>query len=112
MMSTFRSTSFYLSQWANKTEEAPEAVRKSPLLLDIVESTETRKVCKGDCCALYYNNKTNTYENFGGCTRASLCTETRIIRDAYFLKTGSVAETLNSISHPNQLNNWDETSIR
>ncbi|MHA2032100.1 MAG: hypothetical protein ACW99A_13745 [Candidatus Kariarchaeaceae archaeon] len=105
-MSTFRSTSFYLSQWANKTEEPPEPVKKSPILLDIVESEETREVCQGDQCALYYNQETATYENFGGCVRDSLCTEMRIVRDAYFLKTGSVAETLNSINHPDQLNNW------
>ncbi|MCE7735303.1 MAG: hypothetical protein GPJ54_10525 [Candidatus Heimdallarchaeota archaeon] len=106
-MSTFRSTSFYLAQWANKTEKAPEAVRKSPLLLDIVQSTDTREVCKGEQCALYHNSKTNSYENFGGCVRKSLCTETRIIKDAYFLKTGSVSATLNSISHPKQLKNWE-----
>ncbi len=105
-MSSFRSTSFYLAQWANKEEEPPETVRQKPLLLDIVESTDTREVCKGSVCALYYNMKTKEYENFGNCVRKTLCTETRIVRDAYFIKTGSVAETLNSISHADQLNNW------
>ena len=107
LMSTFRSTSFYLAQWANKTEKAPEAVIKSPLFLDIVESVDTREVCKGDQCALYYNEKSQSYENFGDCVRKSLCTETRIVRDIYFLKTGSISATLNSISHPNQLKNWE-----
>ena len=105
-MASFRSTSFYLSQWANKDDGPPETVKHKPLLLDIVESTDTREVCKGECCALYYNMKTNDYENFGNCSRKTLCTETRIIRDAYFIKTGSVAETLNSINHADQLNTW------
>ena len=106
MMASFRSTSFYLSQWANKEDEPPESVRMKPLLLDIVESTDTREVCKGQMCALYYNMKSKEYESFGNCIRKTLCTETRIIRDAYFIKTGSVAETLNSINHADQLNNW------
>ena len=105
-MASFRSTSFYLSQWASKEEKTPEIVRQKPLLLDIVESTDTREVCKGQCCALYYNIKTKEYENFGNCERKTLCTESRIIRDAYFIKTGSVAETQNSINHADQLNNW------
>lgn len=105
-MSKFQSTAFYLAQWANKEQEKPEIVAKSPVLLDIVENEDTRQVCKGDNCALYYNRESKDYENIGSCKRNTLCTETRILRDAYYIKTGSNSTALNCINHPKQLKSW------
>ena len=106
-MSKFESTSFYLARWAEKAKETPEPVKKTQMILDIVQNNDIRLVCKGTDCALYYNQGNGNYENFGSCTRKTFCTETRIMKDAYYLKTGSVASTLNSINHPEQLKNWD-----
>ena len=105
-MSKFQSTAFYLSQWANKTQEEPDLIKQSPAILDIVESDVTRQVCKGEKCALYYNQESKEYENIGGCKRNTLCTESRIMRDAYFIKTGYNSTALSSIDHPQQLKSW------
>lgn len=105
-MSNFQSTSFYLNQWSNKSLAKIEINRRDPILLDIVESTSTREVCKGDGCGLFYESDDQSYQTVGDCVRTTLCTETRILRDKVYVKTGSNSNTVNCISHPNQLKTW------
>lgn len=103
--SNFKSTSFYLSQWANNTEEKPVRTRKK-IELEVVEDPSARKVCNGNSCSLYYDTKNSGYVPTGSCSRSTLCTETRIIKDSLFLKEGNVSNTLNSVHYDHQLHNW------
>ncbi|MHA2253197.1 MAG: hypothetical protein ACXAD7_22740 [Candidatus Kariarchaeaceae archaeon] len=106
----FRSSSFYLSQWASEEQSVQTPSRPDPIALDIVESQTTRQVCEGTNCSLYFDQAVDIYQTIGCCQRSTLCTEARILKDKLYVKKGSVSNTIHSVNHENQLLNWDVKS--
>lgn len=102
----FYSTSFYLSKWSSVSKSIKKPSRPNPIELDITNSKDTRKVCEGTQCTLFYDKSINTYQPLGSCQRSIFCTETRIIKDTLYVKQGEVSNTLDSINYENQLLNW------
>ena len=103
-VSQFSSTSFFLSKWAQ--EDKINNSGKSRIELDIVEDPSTREVCNGDNCSLFYDSVNDEYITTGKCTRNTFCTETRIMKDGFFVETGLISQTINCVNYNHQIKNW------
>jgi hypothetical protein len=109
IMSSQFSTSFFLSQWAQEEDKVPAAARRR-IELDVVEDPHSREVCVGHNCSLYYNSDSEDYITMGKCARASLCTESRIIKDRLYIKDGNISRTVDCLNYEKQLLNWGSNS--
>jgi hypothetical protein len=103
----FRSSSFYFAQWASEERKLREPSRPDPKELDVVESTTSRQVCEGSQCSLFFDQIDETYQPLGACDRGTLCTEARILKDLYYVRTGSISATNGGINYESQLLNWE-----
>lgn len=101
--SQFYSTSFFLSQWA---QDDNLDKKRSLIELDIVEDPNTREVCSGSSCSLFFDSKSGDYVSTGKCNRGTLCTETRILKDGLFIQEGQISTTSQCVNFDIQLNRW------
>jgi len=106
MSTSFNSTSFFLSKWAEDKPEKKPRLRR--IELDIVEDPSVREVCQGGNCSLFYDSDEQDYITAGACQRQSFCTETRILKDGLFVKTGNVSSTNKCVNYDHQLKMWAE----
>ncbi len=106
--SAFKSPGFYLSVWTNqyKKNEDETFVYKVGNDKIAISKNQVRTICSGNNCSLAYDNKNKLYITTGNCKRSNFCTELRIIKDNYFLKTGFNSNTLNAINFGKDLHNW------
>ena len=76
--------------------------------LDIVEDPSTREVCQGTSCSLYYDTSSTDYVTSGNCSRNSLCTETRIMKDSLYVRQGVISNTNKCVNYGTQLKDWSK----